>query len=89
MRGSRKIGCHAHIEIKGYTLFTKYALQSDTETLTESAIQKLKEEKLNDLRQNLLQGKAVATKKLYFVALPTAEAHSGHEVGKQSGFAQV
>ena len=35
----------------------------------------------NRLRSHLSQGKAVATKKVYFVALPAVEAHSGHEVG--------
>ena len=88
LRGSRKIGCHAHIEIKGYTLFPEYALQSDSDAFTESAIRKLKEENLNKLCENLSQGKAVATKKVHFVALPTVEAHSGHEIGEQSGFSQ-
>ena len=55
---------------------------------TEGATHKLKEENLNRLRDNLSQGKAVATKKVYFVALPTVEAHSGHKVGEQGGFAQ-
>ena len=40
------------------------------------------------MRDNLSQGKAIATKKVYYVALPTAEAHSGHEVGELGGFAQ-
>ena len=88
LQGSRKIGCHAHIEIKGYTLYPEYALQSDSEAHTEGATRKLKEENLNRLRDNLSQGKAVATKKVYFVALPTVEAHSGHKVGEQGGFAQ-
>ena len=61
MQGSRKIGCHAHIEIKGYTLYLEYALQSDSEAQTEGAIRKLKEENLSRLRDNLSQGKAVAT----------------------------
>ena len=78
MQGSRKIGCHAHIEIKGYTLYPEYALQSDNEALTEGATWKLKEENLNRLCDSLSQGKAVATKK---------EAHSGHEVSEQGGFA--
>ena len=87
MQGSRKIGCHALIEIKGYTLYPEYALQSDSETHTEGATRKLKEENLNRLHDNLSQGKAVTTKKVYFVALPTVEAHSGHKVGEQGGFA--
>ena len=56
--------------------------------VTEGATRKLKEENLNRLCDNLPQGKAIATKKVYVVALPTVEAHSGHEVGKQCGFAQ-
>lgn len=88
LQGSRKIGCHAHIEIKGYTLYPEYALLNDSKAQTEGAIRKLREENLNTLRHNLLQGKAVATRKVYYVALPTVEAHSGHEVGEQGGFAQ-
>lgn len=86
LQGSRKIGCHAHIEIKGYTLYPEYALESGTRT--ERANRKLREEKLKALRDNLTHGKPVVTKKIYFVALPTANAHNGHEVGKQGGFAQ-
>ena len=74
MQGSRKIGCHSHIEIKGYTLYPEDALQSDSEAHTEGAIRKLKEDNLNRLSDNLTQGKAIATKKVYFVTLPTAEA---------------
>ena len=48
----------------------------------------MKEENLSRLRDDLSQGKAVATKKVYYVALPTVAAHSGHEVGEQGGFAQ-
>ena len=81
-------GCHAHIEIKAYTLYAEYALQSDCEAHTQGAICKLKEESINRLRDNLSQGIAIATKKVCFVALPTAEAHSGHAVGELSGFAQ-
>ena len=29
LQGSRKIGCHAHIEIKGYTLYPEYATQTE------------------------------------------------------------
>lgn len=47
----------------------------------------MKEENLSRLRDDLSQGKAVATKS--YVALPTVAAHSGHEVGEQGGFAQM
>ena len=48
----------------------------------------MKEENLSRLRDNLSQGKAVPAKKVYFVALLTVAAHSGHQVGEQGGFAQ-
>ena len=85
LQGSRKIGCHAHIEIKGYTLYPEYAV---SQTLTECANRKSKEQNLKRLCDILANGKPVATKKVYFVALPMVDAHSGHEVGEQGGFAQ-
>ena len=49
LAGSKIIGCLAHIEIKDYTLYPEYALQSDSKSQTEGAILKLKEENLNKL----------------------------------------
>ncbi len=83
LQGSRKIGCHAHIEIKGYTLYSEYALQSDSEAHTEGATRKLKEENLNRLCDNLSNvGESCSNEE------SLVEAHSGHKVGEQGGFAQ-
>ena len=57
LQGSRKIGCHAHIKIKGYTLYPEYALQSDSEAHTEGATRKLKEESLIDCMITYHRGK--------------------------------
>ena len=91
LQGTRKIGCHAHIKVKEFNLYPNYKITSGTVSKRET--KRLQEKRLSELRTALTTndkdiGTTVNVVKKFFVSLPSDEAHSGHPVGKQSGFSQ-
>ena len=87
LQGTRKIGCPAHIHIKGYLLYPEYKLQ-DTD-LKGQAKRHSQEQLLQKLRKSLETDESkVATQKLYHVSLPTLEAHSDHVREISRGYSQ-
>ena len=84
----RKMGCHAHVQYKTYTLYPEYAIrEKDAVGLTKWALTTLRMQKLDQLRTALQNGH-VREEHKHFVSLPTVEAHSGHATGIQAGFSQ-
>ena len=88
LQGTRKIGCHAHIKCKTYTLYPAYAVsKQEKEGLSQWALTTLKIDRLAKLREDLQKGE-VKQEQRHFVSLPTKEAHKGHATGSGGGFAQ-
>ena len=88
IQGSRKMGCLAHITIKKCTLYPEYSLQPHE--CGKSTIRALKEKKMAALKANLNKnGQNVTSKTMYYVSLPTENAHQGHPTGAGTpGFAK-
>ena len=88
-KGTRKKGCKACIKIREYILYPDYKIDS---TIVSSSskwkVRQLKEEKLRNLKVDLEQGVAKG-KPMYYVSLPTIEAHHlTHPTGGIYGLAQ-
>ena len=76
LQGSHKIGCHAHMHVKMCSLYVQYKIteREEDECTEASAVQ---------------NPGTVVTKVVYFVSLPTEEAHTGHPTGEgMGGFSQ-
>ena len=85
LQGTRKKSCSAHIRIVQFTLFVDYQVTSVGLSLWK--LRQLRELKLAELKKELEQG-TPNTKSMYFVSLPTNEAHSNHPTGSEVAFAQ-
>ena len=91
LQSSRKIGCKAHIEVKSFTLYPDYCIESElTSAASEKQKRKLKEATLNRLRIALSQTDQITrTSEMCFISLPSAEAHhSTHPTGPSIALAQ-
>ena len=82
------MGCHAHIVIKQCTLYPQYKISD--EECTKSTLRTLREKKIRLLKAELQNSPdAIKTKTMWFISLPTEDAHSGHPTGKgEAGFSQ-
>ena len=88
LQGTRKLGCHAHIDICEYRLYPEYALSAtETKCLKSKQLRQLRESKLLALKQALEEGKPVdVVTKFFFFFLPTHESHEkSHPTGIESG----
>lgn len=90
LQGTRKLGCHAHIDVCEYRLYPEYALSAtETKCLKSKQLRQLRESKLHALKQALEEGKPVDVVTKFFVSLPTHESHEKfHPTGIKSGPAQ-
>ena len=86
LQGSRKVGCHAHIKIRYYTMYSDYQM-CDMASMTKRQLRNSKENMLSQLRKEIVSGK-VTGEEFCFIELPTENAHSGHPTGEISGFSQ-
>ncbi len=85
IQGSRKKGCHAHIMIKKCVVYPEYKV----ELQGKAALRTLRERRMSELKADLSAEKCVATRIVYFVSLPTEDAHTGHPTGNGvAGFSQ-
>ena len=80
LQGSRKLGCHAYIKIRYYTVYSDYQVRN-APLMTKRQFKNCKEKKLNELRKEIIVGGA-NVEEYCFVVLPTESAHSGHPRGK-------
>ena len=89
LQGSRKIGCHAHIQTHTYTLYSDFQIPTDEtcKSILSLKIQQLKEAKLQAARDAIANGGVKSVQK-HFVSLPTDEAITGHPVGEAPNFCQ-
>ena len=91
LQSTRKIGCKAHIEVKSFTLYPDYCIESELISATsEKQKRKLKESTLNRLRVALSQTDQITRMStMCFISLPSAEAHhSTHPTGPSVALAQ-
>ena len=87
-QGTRKKGCKACIKIREYILYPDYKIDSTIVSSSSWKVRQLKEEKLCNLKVDLEQGVAKG-KPMYYVSLPTIEAHHlTHPTGGIYGLAQ-
>lgn len=88
LQGSRKMGCHAHILIKQCNIYPQYKISD--EECTKSTLRTLREKKMRLLKAELQDNPdAIETKTMWFISLPSEDAHSGHPTGKGvAGFSQ-
>ena len=86
LQGSRKLGCHAHIKIRYYTVYSDYQV-CNTALMTKRQLRDCKENKLSQLRKEIGAGRVTA-EEYCFIVLPTESAHSSHPTGEISGFSQ-
>ena len=85
IQGSRKKGCHAHITIKKCMAYPEYKV----ELQGKATLRNLREKRMSELKADLSTQKCVATRIVYFVSLPTEDAHTGHPTGNGvAGFSQ-
>lgn len=85
---SRKLGCHAHIKVKCYTVYSDFKIDESVGTVMSSRqMRSHKESVLKELREAILNGKANGCAQ-HFVLLPTEAAHCGHPTGTTAGFSQ-
>ena len=85
IQGSRKKGCHAHITIKKYIAYPEYKV----ELQGKATVRNLRKKRMSELKADLSTQKCVATRSLFFVSLPTEDAHTGHPTGNGvAGFSQ-
>ena len=75
LQGTRKMGCKAHIIQRQYILYPEFAIPSSCSYESMRQERLAKEEKLHQLRDHLNSQKLVKTKSVYYVSLPTEEAH--------------
>ena len=75
LQGTRKMGCKAHIIQREYILYPEFSIPSTCNYESKRQERLAKEEKLNNLRDHLKSQKPMKTKSVYFVSLPTEEAH--------------
>ena len=88
VQGTRKIGCLAHITIKKCIVYSEYSVQPHkTEATSERTV---KERRMRALKGALYKSpESVKSETLYYVSLPTTEAHKGHPTGGGiAGFTQ-
>ena len=86
LQNTRKIGCQAHINIKGFVLYPEFAVsEGERETLNNWKLRCLQEEKLEMLRKKVAANQPVKISMKYFVSL---RAHSGHPTGLSAIFVQ-
>lgn len=89
LQNTRKIGCQAHIDIKGFVLYPEFAIsEAERVGLNNWKLRCLQEERLEMLRQGVAAKQPVKTSMKYFVSLPMESAHSGHPTGPTAIFAQ-
>ena len=90
LQGTRKLGRHAHIEIREYKLYPEYAFSAtETKCLKSKQLRQLRESKLHALKQALEEGEPVDVVTKFFVSLPTHESHDkSHPTGIECGPAQ-
>ena len=75
LQGTRKLGCHAHIDICEYRLYPEYAFSAtETKCLKSKQLRQLWESKLYAPKQALEEGKPVDVITKFFVSLPTHES---------------
>lgn len=86
LQGSRKIGCNAHIMIKKCATYPQYKASATRKT----GIRMVKEKLMKDLKQKLTEDpKGVESSILYYISVPTEDAHHGHPTGDGvAGFSQ-
>ena len=79
LQGTRKIGCNARIIIKKCKLFPEFeALPTEKST----SLRTIKEMTMKKLKQKLTEApETVQTVTMYYVSLPSEEAHHGHSTG--------
>ena len=69
LQGTRKMGCMAHIEVKGFTLYPEYGInQCEKVGLSKWKVQCLKEDKLKELNK-MLRAKNPVKQKLSTMCL--------------------
>ena len=90
LQGSRKKGCKAHINIVEFNLYPEYSIkQSISSGISQNQTRKIREENLSELRKAFESGKEPLMTKMYFVSLPTEEAHHKcHPTKGIMGFSQ-
>ena len=88
LQGSRKLGCHAHIQVKKCIVYPEYKVTE--EELKQLSLRTLKVKKMNALKLELAKNPTtVATKLMSYVSLPMEETHTGHPTGGGvAGFSQ-
>ena len=75
LQGTRKVGCTAHITQREYTLYPEFVLPSSCKYKTKRQERLAKEEKLKHLRDQLRHQRVLKTKSVFFMSIPTEEAH--------------
>jgi hypothetical protein len=90
VQGTRKMGCHAHIEIREYRLYPEYSVSTmEGKPLKSRQLRDIRETKLHALKQALDAKKSVHTTSKFYVCLPTNKAHDNcHPTGIIAGPAQ-
>ena len=84
-QGRRKKGCHAHITIKKCITYPEYKV----ELKGKATLRTFRERRMSELKADLSAQKCVATHTVYFVSLPSEDAHTGHPTGNGvAGFSQ-
>ena len=75
LEGTRKMGYKAHIIQWQYILYPEFVIPSSCSYESMRQERLAKEEKVHQLRDHLNSQKPVKTKSIYYVSLPTEEAH--------------
>ena len=89
LQSTRKIGCQAHINVKGFVLYPEFAVsEAERENLSNWKLRCLQEERLEMLRKKVAAKQPVKLSMKCFVSLPMKSAHSGHPTGLSGIFAQ-
>lgn len=89
LQSTRKIGCQAHIDVKGFVLYPEFAISEvERENLSNWKLRCLQEERLEMLRKEITVKKPVKTLMKTFISMPAESAHSGHPTGSAGIFAQ-
>ena len=81
LQNTRKIGCQAHINVKGFILYPEFAV-------SEGKRESLNNWKLDTLRKKVTAKQPVKTLIKYFISLPMESEHSGHPTSLSGIFAQ-
>ena len=87
LQSTRKIGCQAHVEVKGFVLYPEFSI-SEVENLSNWKLRCLQEEQLRMLREEIAAKKQIKTSMKFFISLPAESAHSRHPTGPAGIFAQ-